>query len=113
MDAIDEIVDIRDVGKDIVRHNEISLMPFVDQLLRKRCSKEGTPSWYTLLLGEFSDIFGGLDSKYWHSKWAEMLQKITVIGRQLDYQALNTKPQSVLDHLAIGFCVRYPRSRIR
>ena len=107
-DSGDEIIEIGNLGQDVVARNEIGAAPFGDELFGEADAEEVDNGLDTFRAGRLGDIGRRLDADGRDTEGHKMLKQIAVIARKLDNQAVLGQGEPLGDHLAVGLGVRDP-----
>jgi len=109
----DKIVEVWDLGQDIVSYNEISLTLFCTELMRRRRTEEGDYRGDPLGEGSLSYIGGGFDSQGKNPSLNEVLEQIAIVACNLNDMAMATKAKALHNHVRVSLRVLQPRVRVR
>ena len=108
-----EIVDLRNMGKDIVADDQIGLYALPDQsLLCKIGAEEIDDGVDSFLDGDRGGVGSGVDPQNRYIPFLEILQQVAVIGSDLDDLSVFIVPEALDHHIHIGFRMRQPACRI-
>ena len=103
-----EVVDVRDVGIDVVADDEIPLTALGGQALAQVGAKEFSQDGDALGLGRGGGAGGGFDAETGDAGGDEIAQQVAVVGGHLDDQAVSAEGQAVADHVGVAGGVVQP-----
>ena len=83
----DEIVDVGDVGQDVVRDGQIGLLTLGNEPFREAHAEEVLHDRKTQLARGARRAGGGFDADTWDSASLHVLQQVAVVGGDLDHKA--------------------------
>ena len=113
LDSRDEVVQLGDLREDVVRHDQIRSAPVRDELPGQPRVEEGDDRLYSPLPCRLGHVRRRVDPERRYPALYEMLEEISVVGRQLDYEAARVEPEPLYDGLRIACRVRDPRVGVR
>src|SRR5512145_2540290 len=80
----DKIIDVWDMGQDVISDQQISLFPLGCQAAGCSHTKKFDQCRNAFLLGYFRDVRCGFNTKNWNSPADEILKKVSIIACNLD-----------------------------
>jgi hypothetical protein len=97
----DEVVEVRNLGEDVVAEDEAGALAVVDEPLRAFATEELDQSRHTARLGGLGDVRGRVDSQDLYAGADEVLEEVAVVGGQLDDEVVCSQLQALADHLDV------------
>src|SRR5262249_29388918 len=110
--AADEIVQIGNMGEDVISHDQIRLDSPRYQLAGRFLAKKFHYGWDSFLNRDFGDIRRRLYAQDFDPLADKIAQQIAIIARDLDDLALPVQAKTFDHHFDIGFGMLEPRFRI-
>ena len=92
-----EVVQVRHVGEDVVRDEQVGLAALVRQARRELTAEEIDDGLDPPLAGDRRDVGRGLDPERGDAALDQMLEQVAVVARQLHHLAVRPEPEA-LDH---------------
>ena len=108
-----EVVQVRDVGQDVVADDQIGLPMLFGHLAGGLAAKEPDLGGDAALRGGTGDVGRGFDAEGRHAARDEVLQQVAVVARDLDHAAGAAEAEPTADHLDVAPGVLDPACRVR
>ena len=89
--ALDEVVEVGDVGEHVVRHQEVGPQAPAHQIARRVGAEEPSLGAHSVSDGHFGDVGRRLDAEHRNAEGDEVLQQVPVVARDLDHQVVGTQ----------------------
>ena len=107
-----EVVDVGDLGQDVVAHDQIGPAAVRDQPLGEIVSEELGQGRHAAVDRRLGDVRGRLDPEHRDALRQEMLQEIAVVRGELDHEALGAETLTLDHRLDVAPCMLDPGRRV-
>ena len=103
-----EVVQVRNLGEDVVAQDQAGALALVDQALRALATEELDERRHTARLGRLGDVRGRVDPQDLNAGADEVLEEIAVVRGQLDDEVVCAQLEALADHLDVLPRVLHP-----
>src|SRR6266850_7408420 len=111
--SLDEVIEVRNLGQDVVPQKEIGALTGRYELPRQFLVEEADQRGYVLFQGHPRDVCGRFDTEDGNLLIQEILQKIPVVAGELDHQTVCAQTEAMRNLIGVLLGVIQPRVRIR
>ena len=111
--AGNEIVQVGDLGKHVVAHDQAGALALLDQALRRGTTEEVHERWHSPLLGGLRNVGRRIDPENRYAGADEVLEQVAVVRSELDDEVLRAQTKTLADHLHVLPCMLDEGRRIR
>ena len=108
METCDEVVDVGDVGEDVVADEEVGLFSIGGEVVGAVDAEEVGDGVDTFVDGGLGDVLGRFDAGDGDAGLDEILEEVAVVGSDLDDVVVGGELESLGYFVAVGFGVVEP-----
>ena len=108
-DALDEVVDVRDLRQDVVAENEVGLPALLCELASQVRAEELRHRFHPERDGRVRDIQRRLDAEHRDALRQEVLQEVAVVRGDLDHEAVRPEREALGHRVDVAPRVLDPR----
>ena len=107
-DCTGEIVDVRDMGIDVVAKDQIGGFSFCCKSFNQSHAEEILDDLDPLGPCRIGGGSRGFHPEAGHARRFHVLQKVAIVGGQLDHETVRAKIQTLHDHVSVAFRMGHP-----